>query len=380
MATQGTTVQIEMPAMGESVSEGTVLEWLVKVGDSVAVDDPLVEISTDKVDAEVPSTAAGVITKILVEPDETVTVGPGAVRDRGRGEPSAPPAGSNGDSANGDAGEDQGSGEIVDVALPEMGDSVAEGILLEWLVKVGDHVSREQGLAEISTDKIDAELPSPVDGTVVELLAEPDDTVAVGAPLLRIEAGAGAPSGTVSPAADATATKPAAEAPTAPAGNGGANATPVAARMAADKGVDAGRADRHRPARAGDQGRRAERRQRAPPRALRPPPCPRAPRPSPSAAPPPRWPASWTRAGPSPPPPPSAPCRSTALAAQRADLKAAGQEALLHPPDRLGDRPRRRRRHAGDGQRLHRGGRQAPARGARRGEPRHRGRRREQEG
>ena len=84
MATQGTTVQITMPAMGESVTEGTVLEWLKQVGDTVAVDEPLVEVSTDKVDAEVPSPAAGVLAKILVEADETVQVGPGARRDRGR--------------------------------------------------------------------------------------------------------------------------------------------------------------------------------------------------------------------------------------------------------------------------------------------------------
>ncbi len=245
MATQQTTVQIQMPAMGESVSEGTVLEWLKQVGDTVAVDDPLVEISTDKVDAEVPSTAAGVISKILVAPDDTVTVGQ-VLCEIEAGDAPAPAAENGASSSNGDSTPaeveetgDTAPAEIVDVTLPEMGDSVAEGILLEWLVKVGDSVSKEQGLAEISTDKIDAELPSPVDGTVVELLAEPDDTIAVGAVLLRIEAGTQAK--TVSPAAKETAAKPAAEAPSAPAtsaGNGDANATPVAARMAADQGVD----------------------------------------------------------------------------------------------------------------------------------------------
>ena len=255
MATQGTTVQIQMPAMGESVSEGTVLEWLKQVGDTVAVDDPLVEISTDKVDAEVPSTAAGVIARILVEADDTVTVGQvlceieagdlPADADPDPADADPDPAGDG--SPNGDASSDGGSGEgadgpaeTVDVTLPEMGDSVAEGILLEWLVKVGDRVAKEDGLAEISTDKIDAELPSPVDGTVVELLAEPDETVAVGAVLLRIEAGAGAAAGAVSPAAHQTAARPAAEAAPTPAtpGNGSADATPVATRAAAEHGVD----------------------------------------------------------------------------------------------------------------------------------------------
>ncbi|MGI8749297.1 MAG: biotin/lipoyl-containing protein, partial [Thermoleophilaceae bacterium] len=253
MATRGTTVQIQMPAMGESVSEGTVLEWLKQVGDTVTVDDPLVEISTDKVDAEVPSTAAGVITKILVVVDDTVTVGQVLCEiEAGEGpadtdpDPVGGPASSGGSSSNGGSAGD-GPAETVDVTLPEMGDSVAEGILLEWLVKVGDQVSKEDGLAEISTDKIDAELPSPVDGTVVELLAEPDDTVAVGGVLLRIEAGAGAASGPASRAAHQTAVKAAAEAPpvAGPAGNtaNGAtgespNATPVAARMATEHGVD----------------------------------------------------------------------------------------------------------------------------------------------
>ena len=197
MATQGTTVQIIMPAMGESVTEGTVLEWLKAEGDPVSVDEPLVEVSTDKVDAEVPSPAAGVLSKILVSADETVQVGqPLGEIEAGDGPATtdAPP----------DEGEpsDGATGEIVDVALPEMGDSVVEGTILEWRVAPGDTVAVDDPLAEISTDKVDAELPSPVAGTVKELLVEADETVAVGAVLCRIEAGAGRPRGTAATAPD----------------------------------------------------------------------------------------------------------------------------------------------------------------------------------
>jgi len=246
MASQQTTVQIEMPAMGESVTEGTVLEVLVAVGDTVSVDDSLMEISTDKVDAELPSTAAGVVSKILVGPDDTVTVGQvlieieageaPAATESGNGSKPRADSGANGSPADADA--DTGQGETVDVALPEMGDSVVEGTLLEWLVKVGDTVKRDDGLAEISTDKVDAELPSPVDGTIVELIGEPDDTVSVGTVLVRIQAGAGATSGTVSPPAQTAAGTPAAGAAPAPVRNGDVNATPVAARVAAALGID----------------------------------------------------------------------------------------------------------------------------------------------
>ena len=236
MATQGTTVQIEMPTVGESVNEGIVLEWLVKVGDTVAEGDDLVEMSTDKVDAPVPSTVAGVVSKLLVEVDETVTVGQPLCEIEAGDAPAAPESSGNGSAGDGDAAP-EGSGEIVDVTLPEMGDSVVEGTLLEWVVKVGDQVSEGDDLAEMSTDKIDAALPAPVSGTVTELLAEPDETVAVGAVLCRIEAGAGAASSAPAPAAeDEPAAAPAAT--PAPSGNGDANATPVAARFAADQGVD----------------------------------------------------------------------------------------------------------------------------------------------
>ncbi|HEX4717345.1 MAG TPA: multifunctional oxoglutarate decarboxylase/oxoglutarate dehydrogenase thiamine pyrophosphate-binding subunit/dihydrolipoyllysine-residue succinyltransferase subunit [Thermoleophilaceae bacterium] len=226
-----TTVQITLPAMGESVTEGTVLEWRKQVGDSVEADEPIVEVSTDKVDAEVPAPASGTLTAINVQADETVAVG--AIL----GEISVEEGSNGGDPAlaaqasmESDAKEE---GELVDVVVPSMGESVSEGTLLEWLVEVGDTVKQEQGLAEISTDKIDAELPSPVAGIVAEILAAPDETVRVGDVLCRISpmAVTAAPQ---NGGAHQAEPKPVA----APAGNGDVNATPVAARIAADLGID----------------------------------------------------------------------------------------------------------------------------------------------
>src|SRR4051794_40670308 len=233
-----TTIQITMPPMGESVTEGTILEWLKQVGDEVEADEGIVEVSTDKVDAEVPAPASGTLTKILVEPDETVPVGTvlGEISPNGA-EPAEEPAdesaveeaehGADAEESNQEAKEE--AEDVVDVAVPEMGESVSEGTVLDWLGKVGDVVEKDQGLVEISTDKVHAELPSPVAGTVVELLAKPDDVVATGTVVCRIAAGA-------------AASKPAEPEPAAPErpsnGNGNANATPVAVRMASANGVD----------------------------------------------------------------------------------------------------------------------------------------------
>jgi multifunctional 2-oxoglutarate metabolism enzyme len=230
MATRATTVQITMPQMGESVTEGTVLEWLKQVGDLVEADEPLVGVTTDKVDAEVPAPVAGTLSKILAQPDQTVQVGEvlGEIETDGDGEAAA------GDSAPPEADEEA---ETVDVTFPEMGDSVAEGTVLEWRVQPGDAVAVDDVLVEISTDKVDAEVPAPVAGTVQEILAEPDQTVQVGSVLCRIAAGAGAPAGPVQPQAEPVE-EPAAEGrDSAPAGNGG-HATPVATRIAGAHGLD----------------------------------------------------------------------------------------------------------------------------------------------
>ena len=244
----GTTVQITMPQMGDSVTEGTVLEWHKQVGDQVDSDETLLEVSTDKVDAEVPAPVAGTLVRILVEADETVPVGTilgeisinGAVEapDASRGDESGadmsdPAATEMGHvAAKNKAGESAPSAEPVDVVLPQMGESVQEGTVLEWHKQVGDQVAAGETLVEISTDKVDAEIPSPVAGVVAEILAEPDETVQSGTIVARITPG-DAPAPAVEPA---PATEPAAD--TAPTGNGAANATPVAVRIANAHGLD----------------------------------------------------------------------------------------------------------------------------------------------
>ena len=209
---------VEMPELGESVTEGTVTQWLKKVGDEVAVDEPLLEVSTDKVDTEIPSPAAGVLLKILVEEDETVDVGAviAEIGEEGE-EPSGDDSSSKDDADDSDesddaadkddekdADEDEKSdkaeksdksekksgssskGEAEDVTMPELGESVTEGTITQWLKKVGDEVEVDEPLLEVSTDKVDTEIPSPVAGTLVEILAEEDDTVDVGEVIARI--------------------------------------------------------------------------------------------------------------------------------------------------------------------------------------------------
>ncbi len=206
------TLQIEMPEMGESVSEGTVLEWHVAEGDSVAEGDTVVEVSTDKVDAEVPAPASGTIAKILKGEDEEVKVGealaelaPGEVSGNGAGAPAAAPEqaaeelaapGREAEEAAADLaaapGREAEEAESIDVVMPEMGESVTEGTILEWHVAPGDSVAEGDTIVEVSTDKVDAEVPAPAAGTITELLKDEDDTVAVGEALARMEAGEGA--------------------------------------------------------------------------------------------------------------------------------------------------------------------------------------------
>src|SRR4051794_624192 len=222
-----TTTQVTMPAMGESVTEGTVLEWHKQEGDEVAVDEVLVEISTDKVDAEVPSPAAGVLVKIHAAEGETVSVGSLLAEIGGNGAGPAAPAPPSEAPAEAPA-----EAEIIDITTPAGGESVTEGTILEWAVKVGEAVEDGQTVVEISTDKVDMELPAPAGGTITEILAEEGETVTVGQVIARLALGANGASAAPAEAAPAAPTAPAAPVQT------GANATPVAARGAAAEGVD----------------------------------------------------------------------------------------------------------------------------------------------
>ena len=247
---------VQMPALGESVTEGTVTRWLKQVGDEVAVDEPLLEVSTDKVDTEIPSPVAGVLEKIVVGEDETAEVGAelavigdgsgsaggdsGSDADSGSGSDAGAESGAAGgqvtEGGSGDlppdaegAPEDEAStgtdaepepdaaplaaggstapdapstetdtpaekptagaastGKGTAVTLPEMGESVTEGTVTRWLKKVGDEVAVDEPLLEVSTDKVDTEVPSPVAGTLLEISVAEDETVEVGAQLALI--------------------------------------------------------------------------------------------------------------------------------------------------------------------------------------------------
>src|SRR3954464_1162237 len=186
-----TTVQVTLPQMGESVTEGTVLEWHKKEGDSVEADEILVEISTDKVDAEVPSPAGGTVVKLLVAEGDTVEVGQAIAEiatSNGAGPAAAAPDAPAGEAPADEAPADEAPAaeETIDIVTPAGGESVTEGTILEWAVKVGDTVSDGQTVVEISTDKVDMELPAPTAGTITEILAEEGETVTVGQAIARM--------------------------------------------------------------------------------------------------------------------------------------------------------------------------------------------------
>ena len=224
---------VNLPALGESVTEGTVTRWLKAVGDEVAVDEPLVEVSTDKVDTEIPSPVAGVLEEILAEEDDTVEVGaPLATIGSGSGsadsdddaqaddeaeaeepaaeeaqeddqqqEPEGEPAPEERSSTEEATDEEDSApasssgGDASEVTLPALGESVTEGTVTRWLKAVGDEVEVDEPLLEVSTDKVDTEIPSPVAGTLLEIRAEEDDTVEVGAVLALVGSGSAASSG-----------------------------------------------------------------------------------------------------------------------------------------------------------------------------------------
>ncbi|SMY13136.1 2-oxoglutarate dehydrogenase, E2 component, dihydrolipoamide succinyltransferase [Brevibacterium jeotgali] len=254
---------VNMPALGESVTEGTVTRWLKEVGESIEVDEPLLEVSTDKVDTEIPSPYAGVVEEILAEEDDDVEVGgalavigdgSGGGSDESAAQEDAPaedqsdeqdeapaaeePADEPAEEETEEPAEEQqsaptstssGTGDATEVTMPALGESVTEGTVTRWLKEVGESIEVDEPLLEVSTDKVDTEVPSPVAGTVLELFAEEDEEVEVGAKLALVgskdSAGGSDDSGADDSGADE---EPAAEADEAPAEEAPAEDLPVA--------------------------------------------------------------------------------------------------------------------------------------------------------
>ena len=252
---------VSMPQLGETVTEGTILGWAKQVGDTIAVDEVLVEISTDKVDTEIPSPVAGVILEILAAEGDTVAVGTpmaviGEASEAGSSQapPAAPePATGQPESGQPESGQPDAApqpapapqpeaapapapepapaaeappaatGSSTTVSMPQLGETVTEGTILGWAKQVGDTIAVDEVLVEISTDKVDTEIPSPVAGVILEILAAEGDTVAVGTPMAVI----GEASGAGTPPAPAAAPAPAAPVAAAPAAD-----APIAAAEA----------------------------------------------------------------------------------------------------------------------------------------------------
>ncbi|KRF06152.1 dihydrolipoamide acetyltransferase [Arthrobacter sp. Soil782] len=235
---------VNLPALGESVTEGTVTRWLKQVGDRVEVDEPLLEVSTDKVDTEIPSPIAGVIEEILVAEDETAEVGAPLVRigDGSGGSDSSDSGDSGVEPSSGDAAENAGGdqpveqseeeaetpptqeskeaegsteaaggGQGTEVTLPALGESVTEGTVTRWLKAVGDDVEVDEPLLEVSTDKVDTEIPSPVAGTLQEIRVNEDETAEVGSVLAVIGSAGAAPAQAEPKSAEPVAAAPSAE-------------------------------------------------------------------------------------------------------------------------------------------------------------------------
>ena len=257
------SVSVTMPALGESVTEGTVTRWLKAVGDTVAADEPLLEVSTDKVDTEIPAPASGVLLAITAPEDAVVPVGgelavigaasenvapaaPAAAPAPAPAPPTPAPA-----PAPAPVPAPAASGATVDVVLPALGESVTEGTVTRWLKAVGDTVAADEPLLEVSTDKVDTEIPSPAAGTLVSIEVAEDGVAAVGGVLARIATGAMDAAATSAPAAPtptpaptpvpapaAPAPVPAAAVVAEPAAHAEAYVTPLVRRLAAQHGID----------------------------------------------------------------------------------------------------------------------------------------------
>ena len=246
------TFSLTMPALGESVTEGTVTRWLKNEGDQIAIDEPLLEVSTDKVDTEIPSPVAGVLQKIVVGIDQTVAVGAelaiiadGAAAAAPVAATPAPVAATPPPAVQTPApvvaapvavapapvaAAPVASGAGTVISMPALGESVSEGTVTRWLKNVGDSVAVDEALLEVSTDKVDTEIPSPVAGILLAIDVPIDTTVAVGARLALIGASGSAPvaapaAPVVAPVVAAVVTPP----PVAPVVAAPVVAAPVAA-------------------------------------------------------------------------------------------------------------------------------------------------------
>ena len=221
------TFSVTMPALGESVSEGTVTRWLKAEGDHVNVDEPLLEVSTDKVDTEIPSPVSGTLQRIIVQVDQTVAVGAElAVIADGAAVTSAPavaapvaapvapavaaPVVAAPVAPASPAPTTNSAGTVI--SMPALGESVSEGTVTRWLKNIGDSVAADEALLEVSTDKVDTEIPSPVAGTLLAIDVAVDTTVPVGARLGLI----GSAGAVVAPSAPVVASPPVAPVVTAP--------------------------------------------------------------------------------------------------------------------------------------------------------------------
>ena len=266
------TFSVKMPALGESVTEGTVTRWLKAEGDHVALDEPLLEVSTDKVDTEIPSPAAGVLQKILVAVDSVAPVGaelaliadgasapatPAAPVAAAPVTPPTPTPASVQSAPVQSTPAPQQSGAATAVVMPALGESVTEGTVTRWLKNVGDSVNVDEALLEVSTDKVDTEIPSPASGVLLSIDVPVDSTVAVGTKLASIGASGSAPASVPTPpkvaptpapavvAQAPTPPQPVAPAPVAPSTKSSvlddSYVTPIVRKLAAENGVDLSR-------------------------------------------------------------------------------------------------------------------------------------------
>ena len=190
-----------MPKMGESVNEGTIIKWHKKVGDAIKQDEIIFEISTDKVDTEIPSPAEGILKEIKYNEGDTVEVGTVvAVVDSGTSSVSTQKSDNQPEEkmveiekpvAEKKFEKPQPAGDLVNIEMPKMGESVMEGTIIKWYKKVGDAIKKDETIFEISTDKVDTEIPSPVEGTLDEVLIGEQETVSVGTIVAKISTGSG---------------------------------------------------------------------------------------------------------------------------------------------------------------------------------------------